>query len=81
MCHVEQSSSGVPLHPHVPRLGQSRQWAESTGAGNLGLVLLMGRQVRDAADGIALDFDIGREHLSDEGGQTAQLDDQDLVLG
>lgn len=38
-------------------------------------------QISDAADSIALDLDVGRQHLADKRCQTAQLDDQDLVLG
>lgn len=65
MRHVQQRARGIPLNPHVPRFGEPRQGPEGAGAGNLGLVLLMCCQVGDAPDGIALDFDVGGEHLSD----------------
>jgi hypothetical protein len=41
----------------------------------------MSRKICDAANGIALDFDIGRHHLADQWRQAAKLDDGDLVLG
>lgn len=40
----------------------------------------MRREVRDAANRVALYLDIGRVHLLDEGTQAAQLNDLDLVL-
>lgn len=40
----------------------------------------MGSEVGYAAHGIALDFDVRRQHLADQGRQTAKLDDEDLVL-
>jgi hypothetical protein len=41
----------------------------------------VGGQVGDASDGIALDLDIGRVHLLDEGSQATEGDNGDLVLG
>lgn len=41
----------------------------------------MGCEVGDAADCVALDLDVGREHLSDQGFKAAEADDGDLVLG
>ena len=38
-------------------------------------------QVRDTSDSIALDLDIARDHLLDQGGQPTKLDDEDLVIG
>jgi hypothetical protein len=37
-------------------------------------------QVSDTADGVALDFDIRAEHLTDQGLEATELDDQELVL-
>jgi hypothetical protein len=42
--------------------------------------LTMRSEVGDASDGVALDFNVGREHLTDQRIQSAELDDQDLVL-
>lgn len=41
----------------------------------------MGGEVGDAPDGVALDLDVGREHLADEGFESSELDDRELVLG
>jgi hypothetical protein len=41
----------------------------------------VGGQVGDASDGIALDLDVGRVHLLDEGSQATEGDNGDLVLG
>ncbi len=38
-------------------------------------------QVRDTTDGIALNFDVRGHHLPDERGESAELDNGDLVLG
>lgn len=81
MCHVEQRAGGVSLHAHVPGLCQTREGLQGAGACNLGLVVLVRGQVGDAADGIALDLDIGRVHLLDEGSKTTESDNGDLVLG
>jgi hypothetical protein len=40
----------------------------------------MGCQVGDTADGIALHFDVGRHHLTDQRGQPSEGDNQDFVL-
>lgn len=41
----------------------------------------MSSEVGDAADGVALDLDVGREHLTDERLESTELDDGNLVLG
>ena len=41
----------------------------------------MSRKVGYTADGVALDLDVGAEHLADERFETAKLDDEQLVLG
>ena len=41
----------------------------------------MGGEVGDASDGVALDLDVGRQHLSDERVQSSESDDERLVLG
>lgn len=79
MCHIQESAGGISLDPHVPRLGEAGQRAKSAGTSNLGLVVFVCGEVGDATDGIALDFDIGREHLALERAKAAQLDDQNLV--
>ena len=43
--------------------------------------LTMGGQVGDATDGVALDLDVGREHLPDQGFQASEFDDRELVVG
>lgn len=40
----------------------------------------MSRQIGDTSDRVALDLDIGRVHLSYQGRETAELDDEDLVV-
>jgi len=45
------------------------------------LVLTMSGQVGDASYSVALYFNIGRQHLSDQRLQSSQPDDQKLVLG
>ena len=37
-------------------------------------------EVGDAPDGVALDLHIWREHLTDEGFESTELDDRELVL-
>lgn len=64
MGHIQQRSCGIALNSHIFRLGQTDQWPQSARTGNLGLVLLVGGQVGDTAYCIALDLDIGRDHLS-----------------
>lgn len=59
VCHVQKSTSGVSLNAHVSGLGQPRKWAKSTRPRNLGLILLVGCEVCDAAHCIALDLDVG----------------------
>lgn len=70
MRHVQQRASGVSLHAHVPRFGQTCKRLQGAGACDLGLVVLVRGQVGDAPDGIALHLDIGRVHLLDEGRKT-----------
>lgn len=41
----------------------------------------MSGEVGDASDGIALDFNVGREHLPDERLESAERDNEQLVLG
>lgn len=41
----------------------------------------MGCEVGDTANCVALNFDIGREHLPDEGLESAQGNNEQLVLG
>lgn len=80
MCHVQESPCSISLHPHVPGLGQTCEWTKCAGFCNLSLVFFMGSEVCDASDSITLDFNIGRQHLTDERRQTSQLNDEDLVL-
>lgn len=42
--------------------------------------LTMRREVGDAPDGVALHLDVGAQHLTDQGLESSQLDDRDLVL-
>ena len=81
MRHVQQRAGGVPLHTHVPGLGQTSERLQGPGACNLGLVILVRGQVGDAPNGIALHLDIGRVHLLDEGREATQCDNGNLVLG
>ena len=67
MGHIEQSTSGIPLHAHILGLGQSRQWAQGPRPSNLRLVLFVCCKIRDTAYSIALDFHIRRHHLTNEG--------------
>lgn len=39
------------------------------------------RKVRDATDSVALNFDIWAEHLSNQGLEATQLDNEELVFG
>jgi hypothetical protein len=41
----------------------------------------VGSQVGDASDGVALNLNVGRKHLTDKGLEAAELDDGELVLG
>lgn len=81
MRHVEQCSRGIPLNTHISRLGQPRQGTQRTRTSDLSLVLLVCRQVGDAANSIALYLHIRRHHLPDKRCQASELDNQDLVLG
>lgn len=80
MCHVQKSARGISLYAHVAGLGQPRKWTKSTRPGNLRLILFVGSEVGYASHGIALDFDVWRQHLTDQGRQTAKLDNEDLVF-
>lgn len=42
--------------------------------------LTVGGEVGDAPDRVALDLDVRRQHLADEGLESAELDDRELVL-
>jgi hypothetical protein len=81
MRHVEERSRCIPLNPHVFRLGKPRQGAQSSRAGDFGLVIFLRRQVRDTSNSIALDLDVGRHHLANEGVQPAELNNQDFIVG
>jgi hypothetical protein len=37
-------------------------------------------QVSDTADSVALNFDVRAEHLTDQGLEATELDDQELIL-
>jgi hypothetical protein len=37
-------------------------------------------QVSDTADCVALDFDVRTKHLTDQGLEATELDDQELIL-
>ena len=63
--HVEQRARRVALHPRILGLGQARQRTQRARPRDLGLVVLVRGQVRDAADGVALHLHIGRHHLPD----------------
>jgi hypothetical protein len=63
MCHVQESAGCIPLHSHVFRLCQPRQWSQSARLGNLCLVIFMCSEICYAADGVALNFDVWRVHL------------------
>lgn len=41
----------------------------------------MGGEISDTSNGVALYFDVGTEHLADEGFESTQLDNEQLVLG
>lgn len=58
VCHVQKSTSGIPLNAHVSRLGQPRKGTKSARSRNLCLILLVSSEVRYAAHCVALDFDI-----------------------
>lgn len=81
MRHIEESTCGVPLHPHVLRLCQPRKRSKSPGPSDLRLVVFVCCQIRDASNGIALDLDVGGEHLPSERCQSSKLHDEDFVLG
>ena len=80
MRHVQESTGSVSLHPHIPRLCKASQRPESTGTRDLSLVLFVCREIRYAPHSIALDLDVGRQHLPDERAKATQQDDQDLVF-
>lgn len=81
VCHVQEGTSCISLHPHILRLCQPCQWSQSARFGDLGLVVFMCREICYAADGVALNFDIGRVHLPYQGYEAAQVYYLDLVLG
>lgn len=41
----------------------------------------MGSKVGDTSNGVALDLDVGGEHLSDQGSEATKLNNHDFVLG
>jgi len=41
----------------------------------------MGSEIRDTTNRIALDFNVGAKHLTDQRLQTSKLDDEQLVVG
>lgn len=81
MGHIKECASGVPLHPHVVRASHSCQRDKSTRLGDLGLVVVMGRQIRYTSYSVALHLDIWAEHLPNKGFQPAQFDNEELVVG
>ena len=81
MCHVQQRAGSVPLHAHVPGLGQTRERLQGSRARNLGLVVLVRGQVSDTPNSVALYLNIGRVHLLDEGRKATKCDNSNLVLG
>lgn len=81
MCHIEKRASGIPLYSHVLGFGQPSEGAQSARPCNLGLVLLVRSEVGDTTNSIALDLDIWRHHLLDKRLESAELDNQDLVVG
>jgi hypothetical protein len=79
--HVEQSTGCIALDSHVFGLGQSSQGTKRARPGDLCFVIFVGGQIGDAADSIALDFDVAGHHLSDQRWEAAQLYDGNFVLG
>ena len=69
------------MDAHVFGLGQPCEGLQGAGACDLGLVVLVCREVGDAPHGVALYLDIRRVHLLDERREAAECDDGDLVLG
>jgi hypothetical protein len=41
----------------------------------------MGSEIRDTTNRVALDFNVGAKHLTDQWLQTSKLDDEQLVIG
>lgn len=80
MRHVQESSGSISLHAHVPGLCQTREWAEGARFRYLRLIFFMRSEVCNASDGITLNLNIGRQHLTDERRETSQLNDKNLVL-
>lgn len=80
MGHVEQRSSRVSLNAHILRLSQADERAQRARSSDLGLVLFVCGQIRDATHRIALHLHVRRHHLADQRGQPSKGDDQDLVL-
>ena len=81
MRHIQQSPSSITLNPHILRFRQSGQRSEGSRPRNLRLVVLVGRQVGDASDGITLHLDVRRHHLTDQRRQSTQQDNRNFVLG
>lgn len=80
MRHVEQGARRISLHAHVLGLCKACEGLQGARASNLCLVVFVCGQVGDASDGVALDLDVGRVHLLDQGRQAAESDNGDLVL-
>lgn len=80
MRHIQQCACGVALHAHILGLCETGQWTQRARPGDLCFILFMGRQIRDAADGVALDFYIRRHHLSYERRKATKRDYQHLVF-
>ena len=81
MCHVEKCASGVPLHSHILGFREPGQRAQSARPCDFRLVILVRCQVGDTTDSIALNLDVWRHHLLDQGLQPTKLDNQDNVVG
>ena len=81
MCHVKKSTCSVSLNTHVIRLGHARQRYESPRLGNLGLIIIMGSEVRNATDRVTLNLDVGTQHLSYQRFQTSETNDEEFIIG
>lgn len=92
MSHIEQSTRRVSLNPHILAFGQSSKRDQRARFSNLRLVfiyllalvsffqLTMRCKIRDASNSIALNLNIGRKHLTNQGFQSAERDNEEFVF-
>ncbi len=81
MGHVQQSPSSISLHPHILGLCQSCKRSQCSRPCDLCFIVLVGCQVGDATNRIALNLDVWRHHLADKRSEASKEYNSDLILG